>query len=569
MDFLKSQFARLQAQFEQLTASQKMLSVSLIAIMVMTLLWWGRYAGQAEMEPIADHDFTPEEVARITGEMRAHNIPFTSVGSRVLVAADRKLEATGTLIYSDILPQDQSTTLLLDIMAKTTSALSSDKLTDIAYNAAHEASLAKLFRGFKGVQTADVNIAPAKRQGFEQETPVAASVNIILKAGQKFEPHLPVSIAAMMSGAVSGLKRSNVHIVVNGMPREFPKDDELQGDMSDERLRIIAELELHYKEKIREHFKFCEGVSAVVSVALNDKTIDTHDVKYDAKASFSKDVETTSDNNTTGGKSGATGEPGVVPNTGANAPMTVGAPSAGDGPSSQTDKNSTKSQVFPSSIENHIHQSAGGHTVMSASVMFPRSMFVKSYLAEKQVDKTPSPVILEAYIRDICDRYKPQVKGCCEMVADTNITVDAYPDFVPPAADIPTQSVGGVSMMLSGHIKEIALAALAVASLFMVSMMVRKSGGPVLAGVGAGGAAMFGSEGGTGSTVDALLAKASGGKSPADVTAEVGEGGQMLDGIELDEESVRNQQVVEQVSNLVKDNPDAAANLIKRWMNRT
>ena len=45
MDFLKNQLARLQQQFNQLTASQKMLSVSLVAIMVMTLLWWGRYAG--------------------------------------------------------------------------------------------------------------------------------------------------------------------------------------------------------------------------------------------------------------------------------------------------------------------------------------------------------------------------------------------------------------------------------------------------------------------------------------------------------------------------------------------
>ena len=52
MDFLKAQLARLQHQFDQLTASQKMLSVSLVAIMVMTLLWRGRYAGQPEMEPL-------------------------------------------------------------------------------------------------------------------------------------------------------------------------------------------------------------------------------------------------------------------------------------------------------------------------------------------------------------------------------------------------------------------------------------------------------------------------------------------------------------------------------------
>jgi flagellar biosynthesis/type III secretory pathway M-ring protein FliF/YscJ len=77
-----------------------------------------------------------------------------------------------------------------------------------------------------------------------------------------------------------------------------------------------------------------------------------------------------------------------------------------------------------------------------------------------------------------------------------------------------------------------------------------------------------------GATVDALLAKAGGGaKGVAKViteedAAEVGESGQTLDGVELDEETVRAQQVVEQVSTLVKENPDTAANLIKRWMNR-
>ena len=56
MDFLKTQLERLQAQFALLTASQKMLSVSLVAIMVMTLAWWSRYAGTAEMQPLLEQD---------------------------------------------------------------------------------------------------------------------------------------------------------------------------------------------------------------------------------------------------------------------------------------------------------------------------------------------------------------------------------------------------------------------------------------------------------------------------------------------------------------------------------
>ena len=40
----------------------------------------------------------------------------------------------------------------------------------------------------------------------------------------------------------------------------------------------------------------------------------------------------------------------------------------------------------------------------------------------------------------------------------------------------------------------------------------------------------------------------------------------MLDGMELDEDAVRAQQMLEQVSTMVEENPDAAANLVKRWL---
>jgi flagellar biosynthesis/type III secretory pathway M-ring protein FliF/YscJ len=47
-----------------------------------------------------------------------------------------------------------------------------------------------------------------------------------------------------------------------------------------------------------------------------------------------------------------------------------------------------------------------------------------------------------------------------------------------------------------------------------------------------------------------------------------GHGDAMLDGMELDEDAVKAHQMVEQVSTMVKEDPDAAANLVKRWLNR-
>ena len=49
----------------------------------------------------------------------------------------------------------------------------------------------------------------------------------------------------------------------------------------------------------------------------------------------------------------------------------------------------------------------------------------------------------------------------------------------------------------------------------------------------------------------------------------VGDGNATLDGMELDDDAIKAQQMVEQVSTMVKENPDAAANLVKRWLNRS
>ena len=53
-----------------------------------------------------------------------------------------------------------------------------------------------------------------------------------------------------------------------------------------------------------------------------------------------------------------------------------------------------------------------------------------------------------------------------------------------------------------------------------------------------------------------------------DLTTEVSEGIQSMDAVEVNDDSVRTQQIIGQVSNMVKENPDAAANLVKRWLNR-
>jgi flagellar biosynthesis/type III secretory pathway M-ring protein FliF/YscJ len=106
MDLLKSQFDRIQQQVSGLTASQKMLAACLVAIMVMTLVWWGRVAGTSEMEPVVGTPLTPDNVSQIKAKLTASAIPHQVAGDKVLVPAARKLEALAELAVAGALPEN-------------------------------------------------------------------------------------------------------------------------------------------------------------------------------------------------------------------------------------------------------------------------------------------------------------------------------------------------------------------------------------------------------------------------------------------------------------------------------
>jgi flagellar biosynthesis/type III secretory pathway M-ring protein FliF/YscJ len=567
MDFLKNHFARLQQQFNQLSASQKMLTMSLMAIMIMTLVWWGRYAGQAEMEPVLEQDFAPEDIARVTGDLRSKGIAYSISGARILVPTDRKMEALGSLIYQDMLPHD-SATPLLELMNKSTSAFDSGSKTDMIANEGRQAYLAMIIHTFPQVRHAMVALAVPAHRVIDGPNSPSATVNIQLKPGGKPDNRLATAAADVIVGAISGMNRSNVHVIVDGVARPVaPSGSDEDGGSATGYMDQVRDEEKYYSDQITAQFGFVDGVMVHVNVLPKIESSESKENTFNQKGAFSKENESESETTSSGGANHTGGDPGVNSNTAPNQGMSVTSGEGGGGAGSNMEKTHSKSTVFVPGTEVVKRSPSGSCTIQSASVAFPRSYFVKTYQIETQTDKAPSATLLDPYIKQQLDKFKTSVKAYLHIDSDTAIAVDTYTELQPIEAESPTQMTSGVTMMLGSHVREIALGALALMSLFMVQMIVRKSSSPaMLAGAGIGGAGGMVDGVPAGATVDAMLAKAV--AKANDVTAEVGEGGQTLDGVELDEESLRNQQVLEQVSTLVKDNPDAAANLIKRWMNR-
>ena len=104
--------------------------------------------------------------------------------------------------------------------------------------------------------------------------------------------------------------------------------------------------------------------------------------------------------------------------------------------------------------------------------------------------------------------------------------------------------------------KHIAVSALALISLFMVLMMVRKSAGPVdLTGEEASGIMSMSKP------TDAMGLEES-------HISEGGESDSLLSGMEMDDKSIRSQQILQQIREMVKQSPESATDLVSRWISR-
>ncbi|MEZ0263840.1 MAG: hypothetical protein ACAI43_03865 [Phycisphaerae bacterium] len=565
MDFLKTQATKIREQLAGLSSSQKMLAGTLVVIMVMTLLWWSKYAGTTEMEPVLEQDFAAEELTRVKALVDAKGIPAKIVGSKLHVATDRKFEVLALLGYEQLLPRDTASGFD-EIVAKMDSPFAPQQKQDAMYNRAKEVTLAQVLRAFPGVRNATVMIDATSRRAFgDAARQPSATVNLQTKnPGDKPSKKLIEGAAATVAGAVSGLQRSRINVVIDGASYNVAdRDPEAGGSANgDSWMDLLKEGERHFSQKVLGHLGYINGVMVSVSVDPNMDVKRIEREVFDKAKTFDKVIQTSEKTSESTNSSRTAGEPGAVPNAtvtggGANQGMTLGAGGGrggggAEGSSTNDAENTARMQVFPAVMREWIRSPAGAAAVTGASVTIPRSHFVRIFKAINPSAADPDPATLDPIIKLEMPKLKNAVLGCLGQVAAEKIAVDWYYDYMPTTGGDPAAPAVATSvpLALAGHAKEIALGGLALVSLFMVMMMVRKSAPPTI-------------------VIPKPERPVPVAPPPTDVAGEVGEGTQSMEAMEVDDESIRTTQIIGQVSALVKENPDAAANLVKRWLNRS
>lgn len=549
MELLKAQLARIQQQLSGLTASQKMLAGALAVIMVMTLLYSARYAGTAEMEPLLDQSFTPEEIVRITGELDSRAIPQKVNGDKIMIPADRKWQVMAILGFEQLLPNN--TSVGFDKIVQQMSPWDSAALTEAKLNEFRAASLTQIIKRFPGVKDATVVIDPTSKRRIGETFRASAMVYITMKQqGGKPGKQLVEAAAACVAGSQAGMSKANVTVVVDGISQRVSDLNEIDAGLGgSEVLDSIAANERYFTNKIAMQLAFLGDAARVsVTVELDNKFTREQLQEYDKKKSFSTEDTTETRTEEAINSAPTSGDPGAVPNTG----MSLGGPGAG-GSSTTTNEEKTKFAQFPAMRTANVVTPAGKATVVAASVRVPQSYFAGIWMSKNPGGKEPSEDVIQTMANAEFPKIRADVMNCTGLKDAQAISVETYADILPMLAATGTTASTTASSLplgLGNYVKEIGIGILALVSLFMVSTMVKK-GTPVPVSLG---------------PIEQELPPSL--HSGETIAGEAGAGEQMLDGMELDDDSVRAQQMIDQVSTMVKENPEGAASLVKRWMNK-
>ncbi|MBN1846424.1 MAG: hypothetical protein JW810_12115 [Sedimentisphaerales bacterium] len=560
MEFFRRTIQQIKLQLGALTASQRLVVILLLVIMGGAIVWMIRYSGQREMVPLLDQPFAENTRQRIVTTLEGWDQSYQLKGDRILVPKTDQKKLLARLAYAGMLPED--TSIGWSILLEDSDIWTPEYVRQTKKLIIKQTELARIIAQFPGVEKAQVIINEAGKRRLSNVQPTAsASVMLQLAPTEQPTRRLALSVAEFVSAANSRMKRSDVKVVANGELIPIPAEGE---EMSADYWRLKASAEREYRQKILGILPVANALVQVDVTLLNTET-KTETTKYanEGDGTTVVTVDSTNREETTT-ESQSAQEPGVIAN--AAGPMMNN--SAG-GQNQSSEETSRTNQVGMGSTKTVAVTGKGGASEITATVRMPISYFEEMAKKESGQDQPPDT----AAVKLVVDRDLPQIqKSVLSTIGlvdspenEERVVINTYWEgggiadnsAAPGGFDVAAANAGGsMTNIVRSYGKHIAVSALAILSLFMVLMMVRRAAGPVEIA----------------EDEAALMLKQ--GKKPLDALgledsnlADGAEGG-LLAGIEMDENSVRSQQMLEQIREMVKESPDTAANLVGKWISQ-
>lgn len=585
MGQFREMLATIQKHLGGLSASSKLLIASLVVIMLMSLGYVAIYSSKSKFVELLP-GMPAAEQAKAAAYLRNVNMQVeVGTDGKVMVPADSQAQARAALGESGKLSGDKSA--MFELILDKQHWINSREQNERLFLVALQNQLAQDIAQFKGVKSATVilDIPEAAGLGRAVKKPSGA-VTVQTRDGSPLPQATVDAIASYVAGSRAGLDIDRIRVIdaTTGRQRKAAAD----GDLSSATyIEHAAKVESQAHEKISEMLSYINGVivavTAQVDVTKVNSQTTSHLPKDKGTLQIEKRVNTEETSNT---QTSPGAEPGIASNVG----MDVNKGGQG-GSNEKKNKEDTEYEVHAGTKTETVVDPKGMPTMIAVSVNVPRS-FVVGLIASAAPAATPGAAPASGANapagpteQEINDKFEKDVKPTIEkllkphvramtvlangvateeamtrMLAEA-INVAMIPlDVVVPTGKTATAGFlgglagggGGGIGLGSGLIDKAVLGVLALLSLGMMLMLMKKSGKPVEL-----------------PTAEEIVGIPPALEGAVDLIGEADEAEAAMQGIEVNEDTMQIQQVLEQVGELVNTNPDSAAKLISRWMSPT
>ncbi len=478
MGILSRYFNQIKLQLIGLTVSQKLLIGALVVIMLGTIYFVVISSAKPDMVELLPQPSTPEEISKMEGFLKGR-YEYQVSGDKILVPAEQRISILGELGAAQVLPQD--ITAAFAKLADANDYMLPDASIERRWNYARQEVLTKIIRSFPYVANATVMLSKGERAGLgRNNVPSSATVAVKLKSGDGLTSQQVMAIVELVRGAMSGLKREDVHITDGMRSYSAPSDDT---PMPADLLAYKRAFEDDLNRKLQNQFASYGDVKTAVNVVVDMSHVEKKQEIFDPKGVVKAVVDETTHDSSGSDGGVASGQPGVASMT----PMAVGGGGPGGGRSTTTDNETSTQSVpkFSSIVTATVTPPGTKFEKLTAAISLPRSYFVRKYQAQSKDPKAePDDKAVQALFDEAVKSVRPLAASAIGADTDTQVQVAWYDDAIAPPtgpavanAGSFLASTGGVGGLVGQYGKQALLGGVALGALMMMLMMVKRGAG--------------------------------------------------------------------------------------------
>ncbi|AMV33794.1 flagellar MS-ring protein [Pirellula sp. SH-Sr6A] len=442
---------QLQTLFAGMTAQARVLAVLLVAAIAASvgMLATNYRSGSGETTYLFDGEsFSEEQLSRFEMAFSAAGLrEWDRVGYRIQIPAANKTEYLKAVAEAKVLPGGLHSQL--DEALKESNFLESTRTTEAKQLSAKLSSISRSLETMPFVHKAFVTF-DEKREGFSSKRPKVASIAILPRHNTGLTNDQSRSIMQYVQKSIAGLGAADIALLDLSTGQTRTGEDDPLALEQERYYQIKKQREQDLKRRAQQLLTDYGNVRIEVNVDI-DPTLgkETSNIKYDPKPTTVQSSTSKRDSDLQ--KMGPGGRPGTEPNALANR-------SASISPTPEQinkEKESTESskQVVGSTLST-IREAGLQTKQVSFSILLPFSYYRTAYLGEwmqLNPDKKTedAPPFDEATLATVKQKVEANVKSVLTAIVQTsvegeakvpNITVSHYVDF-------PGEEIAGPSVM--------------------------------------------------------------------------------------------------------------------------